>query len=349
MWLLPSSPNTGNNRIDRLDGLRTVAILMVVCFHTTRLGPPFGYSGVDLFFVLSGYFITGILLGTRSKPNYWSRFYIRRIARILPPVILLLALYVLVTKHVQPLTVLGYGLFAGNLTSLTRFSRAMLNPLWSLAVEEHFYLLWPLAVAFFRRRTLLMLLLAILVTEPILRAMATPHFDSWAYIYYLTPFRLDSLAAGSLLALLTEAGAAFPWQRWCGWAVLALSPSFLFCSTTVRDVNSVTYNALAYSFFAAIYFCLVAWVLMLRRGVVYDILSSRPVTYLGRISYGVYLFHIPVNQVMLRALHRDPSPVDLILTLGLASVIYFVMERPIIAYARRLTNDVQKSFAESFS
>jgi peptidoglycan/LPS O-acetylase OafA/YrhL len=245
----------------------------------------------------------------------------------------LLTVYALSTKHVQPLTVLGYGLFAGNVMDLTRFGSSVLAPLWSLAVEEHFYLLWPLVIVLCRRRTLVVLLLTILVAEPILRALATPAFHSYGPIYLLTPFRLDSLVAGSLLALLTDA----PWQRWCGWAALALSPFLILCTTTARDANSVAYNALAYSFFAVIYFCLVAWVLALRSGVVYEFLSSRPMTYLGRISYGVYLFHIPVNQAMFRVLHRDPSPLDLLLTLVLASASYFVVERPIIEYARRRT------------
>jgi peptidoglycan/LPS O-acetylase OafA/YrhL len=324
-------------RIDRLDGLRAVAILMVVCFHTGNLGVWFGYTGVDLFFVLSGYFITGILRETRTSEDYWSRFYIRRIARIMPPVALLIVLYALATKHAEPLTVLGYGLFASNIVQLTHYGNSVLAPLWSLAVEEHFYLLWPLFVLLIPKRALLWLLLAVLIAEPILRAIASPYFDSYYPIYLLTPFRLDSLAAGSLLALLTEDNSTFRGQRSCGWAALAISPFLLFCASAARHANTITYNSLAYSFFAVLYFCLVVWVLTLRRGVVYTMLSSKPATYLGRISYGVYLFHIPVNQVVFRVMHRDPFPLDFLLTVALASTSYFAMERPIMAYARRRT------------
>jgi peptidoglycan/LPS O-acetylase OafA/YrhL len=84
-------------RIERLDGLRALAILMVVALHSDHLGIWFGYSGVDLFFVISGYFITGMLRRTRTTTVYWSRFYIPRIARILPPVALLMVLNTVVT------------------------------------------------------------------------------------------------------------------------------------------------------------------------------------------------------------------------------------------------------------
>lgn len=200
--------------------------------------------------------------------------------------------------------------------------------------------MWPILVVLFRRRTLLVLLLAILIAEPLVRGLATAHFATYEPIYYLTPFRLDSLAAGSLLALLTEDGATFYGQRWGGWATLAISPFFLLCTIANRQANSVAFNSLSYSFFAVIYFCLVAWVTTLHSGFFYTALSAKPLTYLGRISYGIYLFHMPFHQLMLRALHqRDPFPLDFLLTLAFASVSYHLFERPITTYARRRTDD----------
>jgi peptidoglycan/LPS O-acetylase OafA/YrhL len=159
---------------------------------------------------------------------------------------------------VQLPTVFGYGLFAGNLMQLTRYGSSVLSPLWSLAVEEHFYLLWPIVVLLSSRRTLFVVLSAVLIAEPIIRAIASPHFASFETIYSLTPFRLYGLAAGSLLALLTEGGVTWPWQRWCGWIALAISPFFLLYSLANRNANSVGYNALSYTFFAVNYFCVVA-------------------------------------------------------------------------------------------
>ena len=324
-------------RIERLDGLRALAITLVVGHHYGHLGSwpsRIGYSGVDLFFVLSGFLITGILRKTRTIDNYWSRFYIRRVARILPPLALLIALDIVSTKHIQPLTLLGYCLFAGNIVQVINHGVSVLSPLWSLAVEEQFYLLWPVAVLFFNRRTLLVAFTAVLIAEPVVRALASPHFATYLPIYYLTPFRLDSLAAGSLLALLTEKGE-FPGQRWCGLAALAISPLFPFCSVEIRNTNSLIFNALAYSFLAVVYFLLVAWVLTLRRGFFYKALSSKPLTALGKISYGVYLFHLPIRHALCRTQPcRDPFPVDILVTVTLAAISFRFIESPTMARAR---------------
>lgn len=339
-------------RIYRLDGLRALAILMVVIFHSGHFNIWFGSSGVDLFFVLSGYFITGILRRTRTTENYWSRFYIRRAARILPPVILLMVAYTFATKRVEIVTVLGYGLFAGNILQMTtRFGSAVLSPLWSLAVEEHFYLLWPMVVLLFNRRTLLVILSAVLLAEPIIRAIATPHLATYAPIYFLTPFRLDGLAAGSLLALLTEGDAELPRQRGYGLLALTMAPGLLLCTVANRNANTIAYNSLSYSFYAVLYFCVLAWVLTLDRGFFYSLLSSKPIAYLGRISYGVYLFHIPVAQISFRLLRRDPFPLDFLLTLVVASLSYRFVERPIMRFAQTesiaaLPRVLQRSCAE---
>jgi peptidoglycan/LPS O-acetylase OafA/YrhL len=177
-----------------------------------------------------------------------------------------------------------------------------------------------------------MVISGVLVIEPILRGL--PH-AGYAQIYYLTPFRLDSLAAGSLLALLTEKGA-FPLQRWGGWIALALAPLFMFFTVTVRNSNSLTYDILAYSFYAGIYFFLLAWVITLHGGFFNRLLSIRPLVYLGRISYGVYLFNVPAHQAMIRILHRpNPAPWDFLLVLVVAFLSYYVIEKPVMRHAKR--------------
>jgi peptidoglycan/LPS O-acetylase OafA/YrhL len=262
-------------RIDRLDGIRAVAILLVILFHLGN-HVPYGWAGVQLFFVLSGYLITGILRKTKTQSDYWSRFYKRRAARILPPMLLLICLYMVFTKGWKVPTILGYTFFAGNFMDLTRYGKAVLAPLWSLAVEEHFYLLWPLAVLLLSKRRLVTLLAAILIAEPILRALATPYFATFHAIYSLTPFQLDSIAAGSLLALLTEGGVVLPGQRRAGWLVLVLLPGLAFCTVPYRDANSVTFNAFGYSYLALLFVAFVWWVVALESGFFYRLLSSKP-------------------------------------------------------------------------
>jgi peptidoglycan/LPS O-acetylase OafA/YrhL len=320
-------------RIARLDGTRAIAVLLVVLFHV-GYHVTYGWAGVQLFFVLSGYLITGILRRTKQDSDYWQTFYKRRAARILPPLLLLMIFYITFTTNRQIPTILCYTFFAGNfLTFFPHYGSSVLAPLWSLAVEEHFYLLWPLAVLLLSRRRLMWLLAGVLIAEPILRALATPHFSTFEAIYSFTPFQLDSLAAGSLLALVTE-GGELRYQREAGWLVLALLPGLALCTVPYRDTNSAIWNAAAYSYLALLFVAFVAWVISLESGFFYNLMSSRPLAYLGRISYGVYLYHIPVSAVM----HRLALgfPLDMLPTFVLAALSYHFIETPIIAYSKRV-------------
>jgi peptidoglycan/LPS O-acetylase OafA/YrhL len=316
---------------------------MVLLFHRGQLSQ--GWTGVDLFFVLSGFLITGILRKARTHERYWSRFYIRRTARILPAVLLLLLFYSLVTKP-PLLTILGYTLFAGNFMGFTSYGRPMLASLWSLAVEEHFYLLWPLIVLLFDRRKLLIGLAALLVAEPVLRAILTPHMATYQPFYYLTPFRIDSLATGSLLALLTEDEVKIPFQRWAGWAALFLASTLLILHRSLpyfgRHTNSALFNSIGYSLVSGTCLCVVAWVLALEGGVANTVLSWKPLTYLGRISYGVSLLDMPVAALFNRIAHKSSQltavrrllPIDLVVIFGLAAMSFHLIEQPIIRFAK---------------
>lgn len=330
-------------RIDRLDGVRAIALLMVLLFHQGSFSH--GWTGVDLFFVLSGFLITGILRKTRTDEGYWLRFYSRRAARILPPVLLLILVYSLAVKP-PFLVIIGYTLFAGNFMNGTAYGRSILAPLWSLAVEEHFYLLWPVIVLMFDRRKLIIGLVVLLVAEPVLRAVMTPHVATFETIYDLTPFRLDGLAAGSLLALLTEGGVTLPIQRFAGWialfltatmyVILALAPSF------VRHSNSAIFNSLGYTLVTAVFLCFVAWVISVKGGLANSVLSWKPLTYLGRISYGAYLIDIPVIASMDRLALRSSQisamrkllPIDLAVVFGIAALSFHLIEQPIIKFAK---------------
>src|ERR1035437_1333738 len=140
-------------RIQRLDGLRAIAVGAVVLHHHLLVSG--GWVGVELFFVLSGFMITTILRRDRKDPAYWKRFYIRRATRILPPV---MALILLVAVYYQPpvRSLLVYIFFLGNFANLTRWGMSsQLGLLWSLAIEEHFYLMFPFAVRYLERSRLI--------------------------------------------------------------------------------------------------------------------------------------------------------------------------------------------------
>ena len=217
MATVVSSLRQPAHHIDSFDGIRGVAIFMVLSMHGGWFGN--GWVGVDLFFVLSGFLITGILRKTRREPFYWRRFYIKRATRILPPLLLGIAVTALLWPHPSLAGIAGYALSLGNVVDMTHFAIWPLGHLWSLSVEEHYYLLWPFFVLRLPRRKLQWLLFAIVVIVPLARFVFTyllPGQEPYA-IYFLTPFRIDGIALGSLLALLLEQKS---WQerlkKWSG-------------------------------------------------------------------------------------------------------------------------------------
>ncbi len=204
-----------------LDSMRGAAVLMVVLFHGfvgfpwVRLFGPLaglflksligsGRFGVNVFFVLSGFLITGLLLKARERKDFYGNFYLRRVLRILPAYLLVLA--VLWATHVIEVRfVLAALFFLANFARLFGASLNEYGSLWSLAVEEHFYLLWPTCVRRLRDRTLTRLLLLTVIGEPLLRLIAA-HISAHIDIHYKTPFVLDFVSFGALLSLLIHSG-----------------------------------------------------------------------------------------------------------------------------------------------
>ncbi|RRA47288.1 acyltransferase [Acidipila sp. EB88] len=200
-----------------LDSIRGAAVLMVLFFHGFsgygwqgllggfwgRLVQAFfgcGRFGVNVFFVLSGFLITELLFKARERTDFYRNFYMRRVLRILP--IYLVVLAVLWLWHVvDGRFVLAAVLFLANFSKLFGAPLGEYGSLWSLAVEEHFYLLWPTCVRRLGERTLLVLLLMVVIGEPLLRLVGL-HFNSHMDVHYKTPFVLDFIAYGALLCLL---------------------------------------------------------------------------------------------------------------------------------------------------
>ena len=211
-----------------LDGIRGMAVLMVLVFHFVGCTMPtngfertlvrvtsYGAFGVELFFVLSGFLITGILYDSCHKPLYFRNFYARRALRIFPLYYGVLCL----VFFVAPLIALLRGptldylvdrqawawLYAVNIYIAKQgdWSFSYIEHFWSLAVEEHFYLFWPLVVFLVARRprTLMALSLAIALCAVLARLIGLLAGLSWWTTYVLTPFRLDGLALGAFLAI----------------------------------------------------------------------------------------------------------------------------------------------------
>jgi peptidoglycan/LPS O-acetylase OafA/YrhL len=233
-----TAPRASQTYFPTLDGLRAVAFLMVFTFHYLQL--PWGWAGVDIFFVLSGFLITGILFDSRDEPHRIRNFYVRRTLRIFPlyyGVILLLVLLYPIFHWEWNWHWLAWPLYVGNflrghrpflvrsplemLADFQPLSRTFpsvqpyLGHFWSLCVEEQFYLVWPCVVFLVRdRRKLLTLCLACVVVCPLARTLGShtlPQFMlDQEVLYRWTPFRIDALLLGGALAL-TRRGPS-PWR-----------------------------------------------------------------------------------------------------------------------------------------
>jgi peptidoglycan/LPS O-acetylase OafA/YrhL len=318
-----------------LDGLRAVAVLLVLFHHHGLLNS--GWFGVDIFFALSGYLITTILRRGRDTPHYWRQFWIKRVLRIMPPVALVLLLTVALSFPLSWLQTVAYLLSLGDVLGYLHPTFEALRPFWSLAVEEHFYLLWPFAIRWWTRSTLLMNLLGLIVLEPVLRGFSSIYSHQWELTYFLSPFRLDGLAAGALLAILLEdARSAARIRQWCApmgifAAMIWLALRLLLGSAFTRDNPTIAYNACCYSLVAAVAVCGVAYLLTRPGSWAARILGVRPLAWLGLISYGFYLYQSPVHGALLRLRPQAAYNglfIDGPITLVLAVVSYYLVEKP---------------------
>ena len=325
-------------RIRQLDGVRALAVLMVFAEH--GVGLKMGWAGVDLFFVLSGFLITRILRSEREKSAYWSRFYIKRAARIIPALALCLVICALYLHLQLHKLWLAYIFFGANFAAAFSPNHGVLEVLWSLAVEEHFYLFWPVAVRFLDRRQLVNLLITILILEPVLRAAVTPFTHSYWVVYFLTPFRLDGLAAGSLLALLLERNTwkvkitSYSGPAFC-LSIAFLGAVYASFHSFKRPANSVSFNSIGYSLITFTAASLISYLLLHGTSLASRFMSWRPVSGLGQISYGFYLFHLIAFAFVGQTLHIiSHSTKGTFLSLGITLVFsylsYRFYETPII-------------------
>jgi peptidoglycan/LPS O-acetylase OafA/YrhL len=288
--------------LSELDGLRGLAILCVVLYHChsrlqgTWLYPAslWGWSGVIFFFVLSGFLITSILLGTRDKPHFLHNFHARRALRTWPLYILLLAFVYLhapwyigpsVTDAIKAAPWLAYLFFVQNLFHLTL--PPALGPTWALAIEEQYYFLWAPTVRFLRRPWMLATVLtAALITSPLLRHLNFVWM--WGMATH-TLIHLDGIALGSLLAL----GLYTLKLRRRTWFWLGLGAFVVGIATaaTVAGGTSLLDTALAIGYTGLM---LLAITTTGAHNPVSALLRSGPLAFYGRISYGVYMTHIAV-------------------------------------------------------
>jgi peptidoglycan/LPS O-acetylase OafA/YrhL len=320
--------------VPALDGLRGIAILAVMLFHlVTACG--YGsdawvtrkiiglcvslWSGVDLFFVLSGFLITGILLKARDQPSYFKNFYMRRALRIFPLYYAALVIIFVVLPHVVTLDspairrvfhAQGWLWAYSEDVAIFVHNEDFFDPdplwvghFWSLAVEEHFYLVWPLIVYFCRRRTLVFVSLFLIVGTPLIRIfMLARHLDM-AMIYTQTFSRTDELALGGLLAMGAEQFEYAQLARYARWAVGAS----IGCVITAMVIQGGPlwwghWTALGPGFSALALGAagLLVFALSPEGNRFSRLLEGRVLRAFGTYSYGLYVLHVPLQPFYMR-------------------------------------------------
>jgi len=303
-----------------IDVLRGVAVLAVVVFHGTAFSAldvqwgglianwvygltAWGWLGVNLFFVISGFLITGILDDTSESPNFYKRFYIRRALRILPAYLAVLAL-AWATGFVTPNYIGVCLLFLANMPGLLlRHGYLLYGPFWSLAVEEQFYLLWPALYRRLGRRRMLALSLGLLALCPVLRALAFMHLLHTGDPLSKTWMVADNLALGALLAILVRLPGVTAGQiAALGWAFLAVGSGGLAAlfSRDRMGAEDVLRNSVGMSCFLLLCGAAVVAALCLFRSQALP-RWLRGVVFFGDISYGLYLVHLLLLQIYDRA------------------------------------------------
>lgn len=339
----PSSADpffSGRKHFPELDGLRGLAILMVLATHYAMAIPTnnageraikniltHGWAGVDLFFVLSGFLITGILTDSKGQNNYFRNFYGRRTLRIFPLYYGLLAVLLLGLIafniaghwdhslphlknlwHIQP----WLWTYTFNIACAFGHGSAHLGQLWSLSVEEQFYLAWPLVIFLFPSRFLARICALLIALALVLRIALfyyAPHVDA----YFLTPARMDSLAVGALIAVLARSRHSLNLRAYGNWAIaaaglilagrfaLGLSRWITHSGTSagaVTHLGAVWDQCLIFTVVAFFFGSLLIKTIAPKKGgsqgTLGKFFSIKPLRTAGKYSYGWYVFHYPI-------------------------------------------------------
>ncbi len=373
-------PPAERPRIPELDGIRGLAILLVLVWHyfatlvhpepgswlrAAKVACGLGWSGVDLFFVLSGFLLGGILLEHQDSPTYFKTFYARRACRILPVYFALVIAFAVASGLLQgtrnkgfvhlfdrPMPLWSYFTFTQNfvMVSVSDFGAPFLSATWSLAIEEQFYLFLPLLIRFVPRGPLPGVLILLIVAAPICRGLLWSEEAPGFAGFVLMPARADALLLGVLAAVaIRDPGFATAFAR----SRVALGCVFagLFGGMVVLAVYGwrlphIATHLAGQFWIAAFYAMLIVWTSAKPSGALGALMRFPALRALGVVSYAVYLFHLPVLEIVF-ALARGQPPAlramsdamlvlaSLVVTIGLAALSWRLVERPLLRLGHR--------------
>jgi peptidoglycan/LPS O-acetylase OafA/YrhL len=364
-----------SRRIQTLDGLRAIAILLVICDHyIPQVVSPGGAApaillegsawagcGVDLFFVLSGFLITGILVDARGSANYFRRFYWRRSLRIFPAFYALLLFAIVVMPYLfRNMGSIWFALYLRNWLVTDGASDGSLGHLWSLAVEEQFYIAWSVAVFLCPPRYLVRVILVLIGIAPLVRVLM--HYLGYPgyLIYRVTPARMDSLLYGALVAVAIRSGWASQGKRL---ALLGLQASLvglvilrMFLGPLSIDVAGYQFawpTLIALSFASLLFLCLH----LQEKTLAHRLLTCSPFRIVAKYSYAIYLWHLIAGMIAtallppvvarpgLTVYWYAPAFIALAFSLALtiAALSWLLIESPALRLKDRCFSSVQRS------
>lgn len=360
------SPTTPLPYMPQLDALRTFAAFSVMVSHyipSTDQYADFGALGVKLFFVLSGFLITSILLRSKvlierdgqSLALTFRQFYVRRALRLFP--LFYLVLFIITVLGVPKLQA-TWGWHAAYLSNVHFFMQrdfdASVSHFWSLSVEEQFYLIWPLLLLLVPRSRLQRLIWMVVLVGPIFRVACTLLLTNSQLVSVLPLSCFDKLGAGALLAVWSD-----PSFRKKEYVVRLRKVGLYIGLPLIVFTYALQYLQTALLFrvaFSDIFITIVCMWVISRASIGFEgkigrLLEWRPLVYIGTISYGVYLFHNFMPLIVPPALRRIGLPADSLAlnfvlmslaTVGIASVSWHFFERPVNALKKHFAYKVSQ-------
>ena len=365
-----------SRHIPALDGIRALAILLVIPHNVDLLRPPVpaidypaviflhaGWIGVQLFFVLSGFLITGNLLDTRGSGNYFSAFFGRRALRIMPLYFAMLCIAFVIAPAVTTLPE-GLRATASHQVWLWTFTSNWAAPFgaevhgfghfWSLAVEEQFYLLWPFIVFLCRPAALLRVCAGVAALALATRCwLIYEHFPQEA-LYMFTICRMDALAMGAAAAALLRIPSTLALLQRSVKTVAWLAAGMLLATTVGTRglaMYEVSTQSIGYTLLSAAFALILLLAALPTTGglrAVMSLLASAPLRLIGRYSYGMYVFHLPLHTffgiALLRSLVGVVTPTEALVyivvvtavSFGIAALSYELFEKRFLRLKLRL-------------
>lgn len=349
----------------QLDALRGIAAVLVVVHHWTEWGHGIGLGniGVQLFFVLSGFLISGILFDQRrrleaAETSYRQvalEFLVRRAARIWPLMFLVIGLVWLAGDRFERREdMLWHALFASNFLFFMRGEfGSFLSHFWSLAVEQQFYLVWPFMILLVPSKWLETIVITAIAVAPLTRlALVSQGYTHFAQFNVLPVANLDSLGLGALMAFWLRLPCEASSRRWRLYRIfsgVAAGGGIVLAGFAPDPAN------MAQTMYAVLFGAVIVAAHRGIGGIAGRLLKSKPLVAIGTISYGVYVYHVFAPRAVGAALRAVGAPdalhsgfllfvLSAVLTLLVATISWRLLERPLVSLGRRATHSARSAY-----